>query len=1007
MIESKKRFLVALSFPGEDRERVRDIARLLASDLGEKRILYDKFHEADFARPNLDTYLQDLYHNDSELIVVFLSGDYERKEWPGLEWRAIRDLIKRRQASVMFIRVDDADISGLFSIDGYVAAEGKTPSELAALIIARLGTLEVERQEGDRGEKKLSVPQPVREAINRGVDCFNAGHFAKAKVEFAQAVILAQEANNSLAIVDAKEHLALVLIHFEHDVVNAKALLQSCLEILTTEDCDEERADVLTRLAHIHEEEGDLELSESLQRQSLAISKRLKNSQAQAGTLVNLAWTLGRRGRTDEALTLNLSAYELLMQSLHETKPDDARRLQFSHTVLGNLFFQRAKIHQRRADPDAAETALMTALEWQRKVPANHELAKLLCELAELRFFKQQWSAGAALLQEGASLYKDRGMLPEFAKCLHMMGRVHAGLGNFDKAGEFFSDAATVASQCGPNQEAAEILLSLAHLALEQRDSASARRLFEYAKEVANDVEFQAKCIMELAHLAGKEGREDERQKRAEEAVDLLSKEMTRTKPEMDRAKQYFTIGLYLREAGKLDQALSSVRKAQERFEKAGDAYNAAKASFEIAGLLDHMGRKKEAREICFAVLKIIEDKPFFEIAAAVDLSIARFLLHDDKDLREAERFIEHGLALCKEHDLPLLPEALLLKDELEHIKQVGTDASATLISLIDDLHRELALCPANSDGYVRLWAFCHWREIGSMLRASLGPSFAIFVNTVSEFVQLSSVLRPYRDLSLVVPTEKYPENIVETIPFAEEMHIPAQGIAFLLVEKESEAYTSAGDRSDRSNVRYLMEPDACAEMAVSSMSHGGAIPRYFFVPLPEDSQEFGRARGGAQGESLALPPAVHELLQATPAQELKENRLFFIYYNRGLIDEGKRFWYDLAILHEYRCIPVYKDVLPQSEKVRVVASCLTALPVLNQESSEKHKRSLRQVRRALLELLTVDESSVASKLSDLIELSEDLADEIVIESSVQLALYVLSFELEGTKRIHAAIVLK
>jgi hypothetical protein len=139
MVDLNKRFLVALSFPGEYREFVETVAHLLSQELGKQRVLYDKFHEAEFARPNLDTHLQSLYHDESELLVVFLCADYERKEWTGLEWRAIRDLIKKKQdTSIMLIRLDDANISGLFSIDGYISANGRKPTEIAALITSRL-----------------------------------------------------------------------------------------------------------------------------------------------------------------------------------------------------------------------------------------------------------------------------------------------------------------------------------------------------------------------------------------------------------------------------------------------------------------------------------------------------------------------------------------------------------------------------------------------------------------------------------------------------------------------------------------------------------------------------------------------------------------------------------------------------------------------------------------------------------------------------------------------------
>jgi hypothetical protein len=97
-LESPKRFRVALSFPGEQRPFVAQVAERLAADLGRQAVLYDAWYEPEFARPDLDTYLQSLYHDHSELIAVFFCADYERKEWCGLEWRAVRDLIKRRRA---------------------------------------------------------------------------------------------------------------------------------------------------------------------------------------------------------------------------------------------------------------------------------------------------------------------------------------------------------------------------------------------------------------------------------------------------------------------------------------------------------------------------------------------------------------------------------------------------------------------------------------------------------------------------------------------------------------------------------------------------------------------------------------------------------------------------------------------------------------------------------------------------------------------------------------------
>lgn len=94
-----KRFRIAFSFAGEKREFVAKVARILADRFDEDKILYDKFHEAEFARRDLGTYLPELYHKESDLVVVVACPDYENKEWCGLEWTAIHALLKNRKDS--------------------------------------------------------------------------------------------------------------------------------------------------------------------------------------------------------------------------------------------------------------------------------------------------------------------------------------------------------------------------------------------------------------------------------------------------------------------------------------------------------------------------------------------------------------------------------------------------------------------------------------------------------------------------------------------------------------------------------------------------------------------------------------------------------------------------------------------------------------------------------------------------------------------------------------------
>lgn len=131
-------FDVALSFPSEKRTYVENIANVLRSRLKKNKLFYDADFQAQLARPNLDVLLQKIYNKNSKLVVIFLCSEYSTKEWCGLEWRAIRDVIKRKEdLRLMFIRLDSVDVDGVLSIDGYIDAGTFSYTEIAEFILER------------------------------------------------------------------------------------------------------------------------------------------------------------------------------------------------------------------------------------------------------------------------------------------------------------------------------------------------------------------------------------------------------------------------------------------------------------------------------------------------------------------------------------------------------------------------------------------------------------------------------------------------------------------------------------------------------------------------------------------------------------------------------------------------------------------------------------------------------------------------------------------------------
>ena len=96
---SAKRFRIAFSFAGAKRDFVAKVAAILAQRFGEAAILYDKFHEAEFARHDLGIYPPKLYGEQSDLVVPVLCRDYDKKRWTGWEWLHIYGHSPRPMAS--------------------------------------------------------------------------------------------------------------------------------------------------------------------------------------------------------------------------------------------------------------------------------------------------------------------------------------------------------------------------------------------------------------------------------------------------------------------------------------------------------------------------------------------------------------------------------------------------------------------------------------------------------------------------------------------------------------------------------------------------------------------------------------------------------------------------------------------------------------------------------------------------------------------------------------------
>lgn len=128
---------VALSFAGEDREYVKQVATALQA-LSVK-VFYDEFEQADLWGRNLVDHLADVYAKRARFIVMFVSSHYAAKAWTNHERKhAQAGALQRGEDSILPARFDDTEVPGLANTVGYVDLKTTTPEQLAKMIKRKL-----------------------------------------------------------------------------------------------------------------------------------------------------------------------------------------------------------------------------------------------------------------------------------------------------------------------------------------------------------------------------------------------------------------------------------------------------------------------------------------------------------------------------------------------------------------------------------------------------------------------------------------------------------------------------------------------------------------------------------------------------------------------------------------------------------------------------------------------------------------------------------------------------
>jgi hypothetical protein len=128
---------IALSFAGENREYVEEVANILK--VYGVKVFYDKFEEHILWGKNLIDYLQDIYRNKANYTVMFISEHYAKKVWTNHERKSMQErAFRESEEYILPARFDETEVPGLYSTVSYIDLNYKTPYEFAKVILGKI-----------------------------------------------------------------------------------------------------------------------------------------------------------------------------------------------------------------------------------------------------------------------------------------------------------------------------------------------------------------------------------------------------------------------------------------------------------------------------------------------------------------------------------------------------------------------------------------------------------------------------------------------------------------------------------------------------------------------------------------------------------------------------------------------------------------------------------------------------------------------------------------------------
>jgi len=135
-LDNNYEYDVALSFAGEDRKYVKEVAQYL-NDANVK-VFFDEFEQSNLWGKNLYDYLQDIYTKKAKYTMMFISESYRKKAWTNHERESAQArAFKESKEYILPIKFDNTEIPGMNSTVGYLDANNFSPKKIVELFLSK------------------------------------------------------------------------------------------------------------------------------------------------------------------------------------------------------------------------------------------------------------------------------------------------------------------------------------------------------------------------------------------------------------------------------------------------------------------------------------------------------------------------------------------------------------------------------------------------------------------------------------------------------------------------------------------------------------------------------------------------------------------------------------------------------------------------------------------------------------------------------------------------------